>query len=81
VGIIAVIVIVLTVLPSILHIFLYKLTLAVSSCVAKILGCDRESAFLAEMSGLLNLTLAILCSCSVLFILNVTLFIKSAAGT
>jgi stage III sporulation protein AE len=79
-GVIAVIVIVLIVLPVILRIFLYKMTLAVSSCISKILGCERESAFLAEMSGLLNLTLAILSACSVLFILNVTLFIKSAAA-
>ncbi len=80
VGFIAVLVIALIVLPVILRLFLYKITLGLSSGIAKILGCDREGAFLTEMSGLLNLTLAILSSSSVLFILNVTLFIKSSIG-
>lgn len=80
VGFIAVLVIALLVLPIILRLFLYKITLGISSGVAKILNCDRESTFLTEMSGLLNLTLAILSSVSVLFIINVTLFIKSASA-
>ncbi|MDD4773800.1 MAG: hypothetical protein PHZ09_09405 [Eubacteriales bacterium] len=80
VGFIAVLVIVLIVLPVILRLFLYKIILGISSGLAKIFGCEREGTFLVEMSGLLNITLALLSSSSVLFILNMTLFIKSASG-
>ncbi len=79
-GTIAVIVILFIVLPPLLQMFLSKIVLAASGAIAKLLGCQNIAGFISEMAGLINITLALVMSSSLVFILNISLFIKSGTA-
>ncbi|MCL2773836.1 MAG: stage III sporulation protein AE [Oscillospiraceae bacterium] len=79
-GIFGVLVIIVTLLPPLITVILNKLMLKLSGAFALILGMDKASNFLKEMNSLLDITLAIMISTAVVFIFNITIFIKTAAG-
>jgi len=68
------------IIPAILQIYLCRFTLSLTAAAAKLTGCDREGAFFEDMRGMLGFGLAILFSCSVMFLIFVTLFSRSAVG-
>ena len=79
-GIFGVLVIIITLLPPLITIVLNKLMLKISGAFALILGADRHAGFLKEMNSLLDITLAVMISAAVVFIFDITVFIKTAAG-
>jgi len=76
VGAVGVVCILLIVLPVIIRMFAAKMVLAAVSCIAKLLDCDREAGLISEMSGLTDITLAVVISLSLMFIFNLTLMMK-----
>ena len=78
-GIFGVLVIIATLLPPLITVVLHKLMLKISGAVALILGMDRQSNFFKEMNSLLDITLAIMISVAVVFIFDITIFIKTVS--
>ena len=68
------------VLPSVLQIYLCRLTFSLVGTAAKLVGCDREGAFFEEMRSMLGFGLSLLVSCTVMFLFFVTLFSRAAVG-
>lgn len=68
------------VLPAVLQIYLCRLTFSLVSTASKLVGCDREGAFFEEMRGMLGFGLAILVSCTAMFLFFITLFARAAVG-
>lgn len=80
VGTISVIVVLFIVLPTVISLLMYKLVLRMASLTAQILGCTSEQLMIDEMNGLIGYVLSLVTVCSVLFIFNITLMIKSAVA-
>jgi len=78
-GIFGVLVIIITLLPPLITVALNKLMLKISGAFALILGMDKQSEFLKEMNSLLDITVAVMASAAVVFIFDITVFIKTAA--
>lgn len=79
-GFISVIVIALIVLPIIISLLMHRLALRAASVTAQILGCDKERGMIDEMYGMIGYALAIIAACSIMFIFNVTLLVKSTCA-
>ena len=80
VGIFAVFAIIIIILPVLVNLLLNRIGINLVSVIAKIIGCDKESAFLGDVVSLMNYAIAMLTACSVFFIFILTLFIKSAVA-
>ena len=80
VGTLAVFAVIIVILPVLVNLLLSRIGINLVSVIAKIIGCDKESAFLSDVVSLMNYAIAILAACSVFFIFILTLFIKSAAA-
>ena len=78
-GIFGVLVIIITLLPPLMTVILNKLMLKITGAFALILGLDKQSEFLKEMSSLLDITLAVMISAAVVFIFDIAVFIKTVA--
>lgn len=78
-GVFGVLVIIITLLPPLISVILHKLLLNISGALALILNLDKQAGFLKEMNTLLDMTLAVMVAVSVVFIFDITLFIKTAA--
>ena len=78
-GIFGVLVIIITLLPPLITVVLNKLMLSISGVFALILGLDKQSDFLKEMNSLLDITLAVMIAAAVVFIFDITVFIKTVA--
>jgi len=79
-GIFGVLVIIITLLPPLITVILNKFMLKISGAFALILGMNKQAEFLKEMSSLLDITLAVMISAAVIFIFDITVFIKTVAG-
>lgn len=79
VGVFLIIVLVLTVLPTILSVVAYRLVFGAAVSVAELLGCKRESRLLSEISGIYGYVLAILSFCSVMLLFLLTALTKCAS--
>jgi len=79
-GIFGVLVIIITLLPPLITVVLNKLMLKISGAFALILGMDKEADFLKEMGSLLDITVAVMVSVAVVFIFDITVFIKTVAA-
>jgi len=79
-GIFGILVIVITLLPPLITVILNKFMLQISGAFALILGMDKQSDFLKEMGSLLNITIAVMVCAALVFIFDVTVFIKTVAG-
>ena len=80
VGTLAVFAVIIVILPVLVNLLLNRIGINLVSVIAKIIGCDKESAFLGDAVSLMNYAIAMLAACSVFFIFILTLFIKSAAA-
>ena len=78
-GIFGVLVIIITLLPPLITVILNKLMLKISGAFALILGMDKHADFLKEMNSLLDITVALMVSASLVFIFDITVFIKTMA--
>lgn len=79
-GGIAIAVILVLLLPTLISLILGKSILDLSASVAKMLGCDREGAFLCEIGNIYGYLLAVCAMSSVIFIYALTLFVKCRAA-
>ena len=79
-GIFGVFVIIITLLPPLITVVLNKFMLKISGAFALILGLDRQADFLKEMNSLLDITVAVMVSAAVVFIFDITVFIKTVAA-
>lgn len=75
-GLGGIIVIVLMVLPVIISIALRRIVYMLAASVGEMLGCERESKLLSEITGLYGYLLGVVCICSIEFILILTVFVK-----
>ena len=80
VGILGVIAIAAVVLPLVISLIINKSALNFISVISRTLGCDAESRIIASAAGMINLTLALVASASVIFVYALALFIKTAAA-
>ena len=80
-GVIAVICVVLLTLPVTVSFYLYKLSFDICASLSSIIGCNKESGVIADASGICSFLLALVSCTAIFFILALTIFIKTSAGT
>ncbi|MGI6167489.1 MAG: stage III sporulation protein AE [Eubacteriales bacterium] len=80
VGVGGIIIIILLLLPTILSIVATRLAFMAAGTVSKLLGCSEESNLLGELTQIYGYLLAVVCSCSVLFIFALTLLARTSAA-
>lgn len=80
VGIGAMIILFLTVLPVLVSLLLTRLSLRLSLSVADLLGCETESRLLGELIGIYGVLIAVVSMCTVLMIFALTLFVRVSAA-
>ncbi len=80
VGLLLSVSLILYLLPVFLNLFLCRAGFSFLASAASLFGCPREGEILRETGGILDLALALLASCALLFLLAVLLFAQGAAG-
>lgn len=83
VGFFGIILIVVITLPIFIKILSTKICIDIAAFTASLLGCEKESVFLKETSGVINFLIAINFSTSLMFIFELIIFvtISPALGT
>lgn len=81
VGICAVLLLLLTLLPTLIHLFLLRLTWQLCGSVAHLLKCKTEEKLLDEFASLNGYLIAAASICSSVLLLSVTLLAHCAAAT
>ncbi len=76
VGAVGAVLVLSAVLPPFIVTVSYKLMLLLCAVIAKALGCERESAFLYDMGGILGVLLALVAGAGVVCIIAMAVFIK-----
>ena len=79
-GAVAVIGILLTVLPAVIRLLVYRLVFGAAGVLAGVLGAEGEQKIASEMKEMLGYALAMVFFCGVLFIFSVTLMISSSVS-
>ena len=79
-GVVAVIGILLTVLPAVIRLLVYRLVFGAAGVLAGVLGAEGEQKIASEMKEMLGYALAMVFFCGVLFIFSVTLMISSSVS-
>lgn len=79
-GAVAVIGILLTVLPAVIRLLVYRLVFGAAGALAGVLGAEGEQKIASEMKEMLGYALAMVFFCGVLFIFSVTLMISSSVS-
>lgn len=77
-GIIAIIVVILMILPSIVSLLLYRLLFNITGSISKCLKCENENAVIEEASSICAFSLSLVLCTVILFIFSLTILIKSA---
>ncbi len=80
VGICAVLLLLLTLLPTLIHLFLLRLTWQVCGSVANLLSCKNEQKLLDEFASLNGYLIAAVSICSSVLLLSVTLLAHCASA-
>ncbi len=80
VGICAVLLLLLTLFPTLVKLFLIRLTFQISSSVADLLSCDGEKRLLEEFASLSGYLIAAVSVCSSVLLLSLTLLIHCASA-
>ncbi|MBR5285847.1 MAG: hypothetical protein IKU30_03020 [Clostridia bacterium] len=80
VGASGVVIILSAVLPPIIMVALHKLLLLSCAIIAKTLSNERESAFLYDMCGIINVLLALVSGVGVVCIIAIAVFVKSGVS-
>ena len=76
-GIISIIALISTVLPLMITLWLNKFSFSIGSAFSEVLGLDRESRFLKGSSELIDFAIAIIAAISLVFIINLMIFVRS----
>ena len=79
-GVSGVILLALTLLPTLIRLLLGRLALSWATTFASMLGCDGEAKLIGEMASLYGYLAAAVAVCSVLFVLALTLLIQSGVA-
>lgn len=79
-GICAVLLLLLTVLPTLIELLLVRLTWQIAASVADMLGCDSEKKLLDEMASLSGYLLAAVAICSSVVVLALSLLIHCTSA-
>ncbi len=79
-GICALLLLVLTLLPILIRLLLMRLCWQLSASLADLLGCDGEKRLLEEFASLNTYLLSALCICASVLLLSLTLLIKCASA-
>jgi hypothetical protein len=77
VGASGVVIILSAVLPPLIMVAFHKLLLLSCAIIAKTLSCERESAFLYDMCGIINMLLALVAGAGAVCIIAMAVFVKS----
>lgn len=80
VGITAIIIILLLLMPTILSLIFNRLAIIICGSAASMLGCEREEKLLDEISSIYGYMIAVSSFCSVLFIYALTIFVRTSAA-
>ncbi len=80
VGVSAVLAMLGYLLPPLLSAVLYRLAFSLCTLVARLLGLEKQAAFLGDVSALLGISLAVLVGAGVVFAVISAVFIKSGVG-
>lgn len=75
VGFIGIIIILIISLPVVIKVIAAKLCLDLTSGAAVVLGCDKEGNLLKNLSSILGFSLAVIVCVSILFIIELTVFV------
>ena len=79
-GISSIVFIVFLVAPTLIGILLSRAVFIIVGGIADMLGCDRESRLLGEISNIYGCMLGVVAMSSVMFILGLEIFVKSAVA-
>lgn len=79
-GISAILLLLLILLPTLVELLLVRLTWQVCASVAELLGCDSEKKLLDEFASLSGYLLAAVCICSSVLLLSLTLLVRCASA-
>ena len=79
-GGIAIFVILILLLPTLISLILGRSVIGIGASVSKMLGCEREGAFLSEIGNIYGYLLAVSSMCSVIFIYALALFVRCGAA-
>lgn len=79
-GVGGIVIIFLIVLPVIVSIAMRRIVYMLAASVGEMLGCDRESKLLSDITGLYGYLLGVVCICSVVVILIFTVFVKCSVA-
>jgi stage III sporulation protein AE len=80
VGIGGIVIIILILLPTLISIITTRLSFMAAGTAAKLLGCNTESDLLGELTNIYGYLLAVVASCSVLFIFALTIMARTSAA-
>ena len=76
-GAIGVTVILSIIIPPIVLVILYKLAMLSCAILSRVLGCERESHFLYDLNGILNVLMALVIGIAAVLIIALAVFIKT----
>ncbi|MBQ7383445.1 MAG: hypothetical protein IJV72_01465 [Clostridia bacterium] len=80
VGVGGIVMILILVLPTLVSLILTRFAFIISGCVSDLLGCENESRLIADLGGVWACMIAVVSMTSVMFILAMTLFIKTTVA-
>ena len=80
VGIGGILLVALLVLPTVLSLIATRLVFLLAGGVAEMLGCEKETRLLGELGGVFGCLLAVTAMSGVMFILALTIFVKSTVA-
>jgi len=80
VGIGGIVLVMLLVLPTVLSLLSVRLVFLLAGGLAEILGCEKEARLLEELGGVFGCLLAVTAMSGVMFILALTIFVKSTVA-
>ena len=80
VGVGGIVFLMILLLPTLISLLLTRLALIFSGSVAELLGCEGECRIIRELDGVWGLMIAVVAMCSVMFILVMTVFLKTAVA-
>lgn len=79
-GISAIIFIVLLAAPTLITVLLTRTVFIITGAIADMLGCERESRLLSQMSDVYGCMIGVLSMSAVMFILGLGIFVKSTVA-
>ncbi len=79
-GVSGIVMVALLLLPTLIELLLFRAVLRLSSTVAALLGCDGEGRLLSEIASLHGYLAAAASVCALMFVLALTLFVRSTAA-